>query len=307
MSLPDPAPAHREPPTGAAAPGLHVVPTGDRIFDRAATASAAVVIGEYSTSFGWACRLLAEPVRSHVRNVYALVRVADEVVDEPDPTWPAAERAVVLDRLEQETYDALRTGRSANLVVHAFACTARRYGIGRDLVEPFFASMRADLSVATHDDVSLADYIHGSAEVVGLMCLRVFTGGDRAAYARLAPGAARLGAAFQKVNFLRDLADDHDALGRTYFPGLAPESFDDARRDALLDEIDADLAAAARAVLELPVSSRRAVAAARGLFAELSRRLRATPAAEIRRTRIRVPDPVKARIVLHAVLTGGRA
>src|SRR5690625_157397 len=185
-------------------------------YDAVASASSAVVIRAYSTSFGWACRLLAEREREHVRNVYALVRVADEIVDEPDPTWPADDRGRLLTALEEDVYSALHTGRSANLVVHAFARTARRYGIGRDLIAPFLASMRADLSVSRHDAASLAQYVHGSAEVVGLMCLRIFVAGDDVAYTRLAPGAVRLGAAFQKVNFLRDLAEDHDALGRTY-------------------------------------------------------------------------------------------
>ena len=136
------------------------------------------------------------------------------------------------------------------------------------------------------------------------MCLRCFLGEDRGAYERLAPGAQRLGAAFQKINFLRDLADDHDLLGRTYFPGLDPEAFTDARRDELLDDIDADLAVAAEAIAQLPPDSRRAVRAAHGLFSELSRRLRRTPAAQIRRTRIRVPDARKAVIILRA-LGGG--
>jgi len=275
-------------------------------YDAVASASAAVVIRAYSTSFGWACRLLAEPEREHVRNVYALVRVADEIVDEPDPTWPADDRGRLLTALEEDVYRALHTGRSANLVVHAFARTARRYGIGRDLIAPFLASMRADLSVSRHDAASLAQYVHGSAEVVGLMCLRIFVAGDDVAYTRLAPGAVRLGAAFQKVNFLRDLAEDHDALGRTYFPGLDPATFGDAHRDTLLAAIDADLAAAERALVQLPPGSRRAVRVAHDLFRELSRRLAATPAAEIRRRRVRVPDHVKARIVARAVLTGGR-
>src|SRR5690606_34930691 len=217
-------------------------------------------------------------------------RVADEVVDDPDPAVPPALRAAMLRDLRDEVDRAVATGRSANLVVHAFALTARRYGIGGDLVGPFFDSMAADLTHDTHDQRSLEQYVHGSAEVVGLMCLRVFLGGDDESYVRLAPAASRLGAAFQKVNFLRDLADDHDTLGRTYFPGLDVDAVTDAQRDALLDDIDADLAAAATAIPHLPPDSRRAVRAAHGLFAELSRRLRATPAAEIRRTRVRVPD-----------------
>ncbi len=215
-------------------------------YDRVASASAAAVIRGYSTSFGWACRLLAEPVRTHVRNVYALVRVADEIVDEPDGGWADGDRGAALDALEAETYAALRTGRSANLVVHAFAVTARRSGIDRSLVEPFFRSMRADLSVTTHDAESYRDYVHGSAEVVGLMCLRVFVDGDDAAYERLAPAAARLGAAFQKLNFLRDVAEDHGMRGRSYLPGVDCSALTDADRDDVLDDIDDDLAVARR-------------------------------------------------------------
>src|SRR5699024_3386184 len=132
----------------------------------------------------------------------------------------------------------------------------------------------------------LATYVYGSAEVVGLMCLRVFVGGDRSAYDELAPGARRLGAAFQKVNFLRDLHADQSLLGRAYFPGVDLSTFTDRERDLLLDDIDADLDAAAVAVRRLPVSSRTAVHAAHGLFQELSTRLRATPASRIARERV---------------------
>ncbi|MGO1598044.1 MAG: phytoene/squalene synthase family protein [Brachybacterium sp.] len=275
-------------------------------YDRVAQRSAGCVIAGYSTSFGWATRLLEEPVRTHVRSIYALVRIADETVDDPDPTFPAAERSRLLEGLAAETARAVAGARSTNLVVQAFALTARRSGIGPSLIDPFFDSMRADLSVAEHDEASLAEYVHGSAEVVGLMCLRVFLDGDDAAYARLAPAASALGAAFQKVNFLRDLAEDHDELGRTYVPGLEIDRFDDAMRDRLLDDIDADLAHAATALPHLPASSRRAVTAAHGFYSALSRRLRATPAPQIRRTRVRVPDHGKALIVARAVLGGRR-
>jgi phytoene synthase len=279
-------------------------------YDRVASESAALVIRGYSTSFGLASRLLAQPVRTDVQNIYALVRIADEIVDDPDLAMSAEERAELLDRLEDDTSRALRQGRSSNLVVHAFATTARGCGIGTDLVEPFFASMRTDLHVTEHDAASLDRYVFGSAEVVGLMCLRAFlaapdAGSGSAGYDELAPGARRLGAAFQKVNFLRDLAADHDELGRTYFPGLQLEDFTDRERDVLLDDIDADLAAAARVVPLLPPSSRRAVAVASALFAELAARLRATPAEQIRRERVSVPSAAKARLVLRAVVSGG--
>ena len=275
-------------------------------YDRVAQRSAGCVISGYSTSFGWATRMLDDPVRTHVRSIYALVRIADETVDDPDPGYGVPERARLLEELAAETARAVAGARSTNLVVQAFALTARRCGIGPDLIDPFFASMRADLAVSAHDEASLQEYVHGSAEVVGLMCLRVFLDGDEAAFRRLAPAASALGAAFQKVNFLRDLAEDHDALGRTYFPGLDIDRFSDAQRDRLLDDIDTDLAHAATAIPHLPRSSRRAVAAAHGFYRALSRRLRATPAQQIRRTRVRVPDHEKAVIITRAVLGAHR-
>ena len=136
--------------------------------------SAAVVISSYSTSFGAACRLLAEPVRTHVRDVYALVRVADEIVDAPELGADVRRRADLLERLEDETRQALVVGWSSNLVVHAFVTTARTCGIDMDLVGPFFDSMRTDLHRTEHDDATFDRYVYGSAEVVGLMCLRAF-------------------------------------------------------------------------------------------------------------------------------------
>ena len=280
-------------------------PAGTR-YDHASQRSAGTVIQEYSTSFGWASRLLHEPVRTHVRSLYALVRIADEIVDDPALDLADEGRRQMLEALEQETAQAIAQGRSTNLVVHAFALAAREHGIGQELIGPFFASMRADLEIATHDEASLAEYVHGSAEVVGLMCLRVFVAGDDAQYERLREPARALGSAFQKVNFLRDLAEDHDQLGRSYFPGLDPEDFDDAQRDVLLDEIDAELELARTAIGQLPASSRSAVAAAHGLYRALSERLRATPAARIREARVRVPDHHKVRI-LAQVLIGGRS
>ena len=280
----------------------------DPSYDAVAEQSAAVVIRHYSSSFGLASRLLAEPVRTHVTNIYALVRIADEIVDSADPGLDVVTRDRLLHRLQEDTHDALERGRSSNLVVHAFAVTARAVGIGVDLVDPFFAAMRTDLHVLEHDAGSLERYIYGSAEVVGLMCLRAFLAAEvsGAGYDELAAGARHLGAAFQKINFLRDLGEDYQLLGRTYFPALVPERFSDARRDAILDDIEYDLAVAAGAIPRLPASSRRAVAAAYALFDELARRLRSTPAAEIPLRRVRVPGPTKARL-LSRVLVGGGA
>jgi len=273
-------------------------------------ASSAVVIRQYSSSFGLASRLLTEPVRTQVCNIYALVRVADEIVDNPDPALDASARATMLDWLQDDVAHALRTGYSANLVVHAFARTAVAVGIEQEVVEPFFASMRSDLDVRVHTQASFETYVYGSAEVVGLMCLRAFLAApdapaDRSRhYERLAPGARRLGAAFQKLNFIRDLADDHDVLRRDYFPGLDVDDFSDGDRDRILADIDADLAAAAAVIPDLPPSSRRAVRAAHATFAELATRLGDTPAAEIRRRRISVPRSAKLRLLLGALHEG---
>jgi phytoene/squalene synthetase len=280
-------------------------------YDAVAQAAAGRVISGYSTSFGLACRLLHKDVRGHVRNVYALVRLADEVVDGPLGAQDPERAGELLDRLEQEVTDALRDGYSANLVVHAFALTARSCGIDTGLVTPFFASMRADLTVREHDVASLESYVYGSAEVVGLMCLKVFLAnasagrlpsGDTAGYDDLAPGARRLGAAFQKVNFLRDLTADHERLGRCYLPGVDPTRLTEADKHRLLDDVDADLAAAAQAVRLLPPGSRRAVAVAHGLFAELAHRLRVAPAEQVMGERVRVPGRAKAWVVLTILL-----
>lgn len=280
-----------------------------RRFDTVAAHAASTVMRRYSTSFSRATALLREPDRSAIGSVYALVRVADEIVDGSfDDAGPAGRRAL-LDDLERTTEAAMASGHATDLLVHAFATTARRTGITTDLTRPFFASMRTDLDRTDHDDVSLRRYIHGSAEVVGLMCLRVFLADEpdrEERYERLTPGAVALGAAFQKVNFLRDLAADHRELGRTYLPGTSG-TLTDGERDRFLDDIDADLALARAAALALPRRSRCGVLAAHGLFAALSRRLRRTPARVIATRRVRVPAPTKAAVVLGAVASHLRA
>ncbi|GAB36760.1 phytoene/squalene synthase family protein [Gordonia otitidis] len=278
-------------------------------YDEVADASAALVINSYSSSFGLASRLLGEPVRSHVRNIYALVRVADEIVDAPRPGQGTDDRHVALDRLESETNDALESGSSSNLVVHAFARSARRVGVDTSLTAPFFSSMRMDLTLQTHDEKTLAEYIYGSAEVVGLMCLRAFVADEPRAdqrYDELSRGAQHLGAAFQKVNFLRDFGTDSGDLGRRYLVGLDPTQPSAVAWTRWLNEIDGDLAIAAATIRELPRSSRIAVCVAHDLFAELNARLRATPASMAARHRVRVPTATKTRIAATAVLRRGQ-
>jgi phytoene synthase len=277
------------------------------LYDRVAEETASVVIRRYSTSFGLAARLLGPGVRQHVENIYALVRVADEIVDGAavESGLDAVGAARQLNELERETDAAVAEGFSSNLVVHAFALTARETGFGIEYTAPFFESMRTDLTATEHDRESFDRYVYGSAEVVGLMCLRAFLQGVQLSPEddeRFVRGARALGAAFQKVNFLRDLAADFETLGRSYFPGVSVDSFTEDDKIRLLDDIDDDLRLSATVIPDLPASSRKAVALAQGLFAELSVRLRATPAERLRTTRIRVPNPVKLRIATGAML-----
>ena len=216
-----------------------------RLYDATAARTSAGVLAAYSTSFGLGTRLLGRRAQQDIRAVYALVRLADEVVD----TYRGDDAGAELDELEEQTTRALRTGYSTNLVVHAFARTARRVGIGSAETAPFFASMRADLTVREHDRDSYEEYVYGSAEVVGLMCVRAFLNEDRTPGEPVrepdetqVAGARALGAAFQKINFLRDLGADTEELGRTYFPGTTPGHLDDAQLHAILAEINADVA-----------------------------------------------------------------
>lgn len=281
--------------------------TRPSLYDRVAEETASIVIRRYSTSFQLASRLLAPGVRQHVENIYALVRVADEIVDGPaiEAGLDAVGAARALNELERETEEAMEHGFSANLVVHAFALTAREAGFGAELTAPFFQSMRTDLSATEHDQASFDAYVYGSAEVVGLMCLRAFLRERTLTAAeldRMETGARALGAAFQKVNFLRDLAADFETLGRSYFPGVRVDSFTEADKDRLLDDIDADLRVSAATIPALPAGSRRAVALAQGLFTELAARLRATPASQLITARVRVPNPIKLRIAAASAL-----
>ena len=282
-------------------------PTDLATYTGAAHAGAATIIHAYSTSFGMATRLLAARIRPQVEDVYALVRIADEIVD-----GAAAEAGLglddqreLLDALEDETERAMRTGYSANVVVHSFAVTARAAGIGVELTRPFFSSMRRDLAPVDFTAEELREYVYGSAEVVGLMCLAVFLDDSPVpddTRRRLEAGARRLGAAFQKINFLRDLAVDWTELGRSYFPGIDPARLTERQKLALVVDIDCDLGAAADVIPELPDNCRRAIIAAHGLFAELSDRIRATPAPELLRRRVSVPTRVKLAILARATV-----
>lgn len=280
------------------------ISTGLSLYTEAAQRASAEVIDTYSTSFGWASKLLGQAEQQPVRNIYALVRVADEIVDgaadeaQDDP-------AKLLDELEAETYRALDSGFSTNLVVHAFAHTAREVGIKRDIIEPFFHSMRMDLTEREHDQKSFDTYVYGSAEVVGLMCLKVFMHGhdySKEERVTLISGARALGAAFQKVNFLRDLSADFKRLGRSYFPNVNVANFDEATKVRLIEDIRADLAKSGLTLPLLAPGSRKAVAAAQMFFEALNERISKTPAETLIETRISVPNNQKLVILAKVIL-----
>lgn len=298
------------------APDTTKSPTGLALYNEAADAACSRVIATYSTSFGMATRLLGKAVRQHVVNIYAVVRVADEIVDgaaaEAHALGGAVDPAIALDAYEANVYRALADGFSTDLVVHAFARSAAACGFGRDLIAPFFASMRADLSQTEHDQESFERYIYGSAEVVGLMCLAAFLrfgdGGSREYSTedktRLVAGARALGSAFQKVNFLRDIAADFGSLGRSYFPGIKPGHFSTEDRDRIVAEIDSELSLAAATLPLLPRNCSRAVTAALRLFGELNRKIAATPADQLVTRRIRVSDARKFVILFRSLVSG---
>ncbi|MFL0577970.1 phytoene/squalene synthase family protein [Dietzia sp. 179-F 9C3 NHS] len=271
-------------------------------FTTAARRCCEVVLRRYSTSFALACRLLAPATRPHVAAIYAWARVGDEVVD--GAMGDAAAARELLAETRQRTHRAIARGFDPDPVTHAFADTARRFGIDARLVDPFYDSMEADLDVRTHTEESLRRYIHGSAEVIGEMCLRTFAGGGLGDDPVRAAGARAMGSAFQKVNFLRDVREDFHELGRDYLPGRDPAALTDRDVAELADDVNAELRTARATIDGIPGRDRLAVLAAHDLFAELNRRLRAAGAAEVSAGRVRVPDTVKAKIIARAALAG---
>lgn len=267
----------------------------DRMCDRAA----AQVIASYSTSFSMAARLLAPGVRRDIRNLYAMVRVADEIVD-GTAAEAGADPAAQLDRYEAAVLAAPATRFHTDPILHAYAASARRCGFGEDHVRAFFASMRRDLGAASYSVADFGEYVYGSAEVIGLLCLRAFLAGREvpaAERARMERGARSLGSAFQKINFLRDYGEDCDVLGRSYF---GEQVLDDAAKAALIADIRRELATARAAIPLLPASACAAVTAAEALFAELTDMIDATPAEQLAGARVSVPTRRKLAITARA-------
>lgn len=250
----------------------------------------------YSTSFSLSIRALSEDIRDGVYAVYGFVRLADEIVD----SFHGFDQRVLFDRLKAETFLALDEGISTNPILQAFQVAFHKYNLDRRHVEQFLQSMEWDLDRSGYSRDDYETYIVGSAEVVGLMCLKIFVRGDQDEYDRLEPAAVRLGAAFQKVNFLRDLKEDYEALGRTYFPQVDLSQFDERTKAAIEDEIEADLVEARKGIALLPKDARFGVLLAYTYYRQLLKRIRKVPSSEVLRTRIRVPDSSKALLFAQA-------
>ena len=256
-----------------------------------------LITKKYSTSFSIAVGTLPDEMRQAIYSIYGFVRLADEIVD----TFHDADQALLLDDFEKEYYKTLQQGISMNPVLHSFAITVTKYQFPDELVDSFLKSMRADLSKQVYETNSeLDNYIHGSANVVGLMSLLVFLDGNKQRYNELKEPAMKLGAAFQKVNFLRDLKADSHELNRLYFPDVEISNFTEEVKVQLIEDIENDFDEAEKGIKELPGKSKLAVYIAFVYYKKLLQKLKQTPADKIVKTRIRVPDSVKFILLAKA-------
>lgn len=275
-------------------------------YDAMSIASAHEVIAKYSTSFSMSTRLLKGQVRTDIRNLYAMVRIADEIVDGTagEAGVSNGDIAAMLNEYEQQVLEAPHRRFHTDPVLHAYGLSARRCGFKDEHVKAFFASMRRDISQSGYDKDDFESYVYGSAEVIGLLCVAAFMVDHHvsdAERARLDDGARRLGAAFQKVNFLRDLAEDTHGLGRDYFPQLQNKVLTEETKRVLVDDINADLDAAYAVIPLLPRSARVGVRAAADLFKELNNQIDSLPAKHVATTRVSVSQPTKLKILATAV------
>ena len=272
--------------------------TGKPLFDTVSKQCSALTTKAYSTSFSLGIRMLHRDLREPIQAIYGFVRFADEIVD----TFHDFDKADLLDRFKRDTHLAIQERISLNPILNSFQWAFWAYGMDIAHVDKFLESMERDLDQTAYDRDGYDDYIVGSAEVVGLMCLSVFVKGDRAQYDSLLPHARSLGAAFQKINFLRDLQADWEGLGRTYFPGLDLDDFDGEAKRTIEAEIEADFAHAHEGILRLPHSSRLGVYMAYIYYMRLFRKIRKLPHHRVLEERIRIPNRQKAALLLGSYL-----
>ncbi|WP_159948377.1 phytoene/squalene synthase family protein [Polaribacter septentrionalilitoris] len=268
------------------------------LFDKTSHDCSKLVTKSYSTSFSLAVNMLSPKIRTDIYNIYGFVRFADEIVD----TFHDYNKETLMANFERDYYLAKAQGISLNPILNSFQQTVTRYNISDDMVQAFLKSMKADLHKTQYQTKAEYDeYIYGSADVVGLMCLKVFVDGDDKRYQELKDAAMRLGSAFQKVNFLRDLKADFEELNRSYFPNVDLGQLDAASKQLIIDEIEADFDYAYKeGILKLPVEAKFGVYMAYRYYRRLLKKLKSVPSEKIMDTRIRISDPMKINLLARS-------
>ena len=264
------------------------------LFDTVSFACSVKVTKAYSTSFSSAVKMLAPSIRQDIYNIYGFVRFADEIVD----SFHDYNKELLFEKFEKELEDAIQNKISLNPILNSFQHTVNKYNISQDLIDAFMKSMKLDLVKQEYKTTEeYHEYIYGSADVVGLMCLMVFVNGEEKKYDELKESAMKLGSAFQKVNFLRDLKADFEGLNRTYFPNTDLNKLTETSKKEIIDDIEADFKMAYEGILRLPIEAKFGVYTAYRYYKRLLKRLKTTPSTEIKNTRIRVPNYEKAELL----------
>jgi 15-cis-phytoene synthase len=269
-----------------------------QLFHDVCSECSSLITRRYSTSFSLGIRVFHKRFRAPIYGIYGFVRFADEIVD----TFHAYPKQALLERFRQDTWTAIEEGISLNPVLHSFQQVVHQYGIERDLIEAFLHSMEMDLTESAYDASGYDEYIYGSAEVVGLMCLRVFCENNDVEYQRLKEPARRLGAAFQKINFLRDIKSDFDERGRVYFPGVDFSRFTQEDKYRIEDDIKADFDAALAGIRQLPEGARFGVYLAYKYYTHLFLKIKSAPAQRVAQERFRVSDKRKVYLLFSSAV-----
>ena len=265
-----------------------------QLFDDTSFKCSKIVTKKYSTSFSLAVKMLSPKIREAIFSIYAFVRFADEIVD----SFHDFDKNELINEFEADYYKSYNNGISLNPILNSFQLTVKKYQITDDLIQAFLKSMKADLKKETYNTVEeYNEYIYGSADVVGLMCLKVFVDGDTEKYDELKFSAMKLGSAFQKVNFLRDLKDDYELLNRSYFPGVNLKELTADEKAEIISDIEADFNEALIGIKKLPLEAKFGVYTAYVYYKRLLNKLNNTPSAEILNTRIRVSNPLKISLL----------
>lgn len=268
-----------------------------KLFQEFSEKSSQLITHKYSTSFGTAVKLLSPKIRNHIYNIYGFVRIADEIVD----SFHGFPKEKILKQLDQDYKMAIEDGISVNPILNSFQKTITHYKIPLHLVESFMDSMRLDLEKQNYNtETELQQYVYGSAEVVGLMCLKVFVNGSEELYEKLQFAARQLGSAFQKVNFLRDLRADFTDLERSYFPGIDVKNLTEANKNEIVDIIEKEFADALEGIRQLPVESKLGVYVAYNYFLQLTKKIKGIAADQLLKKRIRISNAQKLAIVVQS-------